>query len=261
MKPKGLLLATITGVLVSFAIAIDVFPQYFEFPPMPSKDEYGNVVMDNYSSKKGMAPVVFRHWTHRPFYTCRVCHIELYFMMVRNETGVRERDNRKGRFCGACHNGKDAFAPEEDGKKNCDRCHQLPDSPYKPDINKVLAGLPRYRFGNGVDWVKAVKKGKIHLKDSIFEEKVKRVKFEKELVLEAEMRMIPPARFTHKSHLLWLDCENCHPDIFDIKKKGTHFSMDQNLKGRFCGSCHGKVSFPLQDCWRCHIRKKRRRRR
>ncbi len=235
--------------------------QYFDFPPLPSKDKYGDVVMDNYSTKKGMKPVVFRHWTHRKSYTCRVCHSELYFMMYANATQVRERDNKRGRFCGACHNGKEAFAPETNDTKNCDKCHSYGNKGSQPDISTVLKGLPPNQYGNGVDWVKAIKNGVIHPKDSILDNPKERVRFDKDFYLRAEMAMIPPAKFLHSSHLPWLDCENCHPDIFDIKKKGTHFSMGENLKGRFCGGCHGKVSFPLQDCWRCHERGKRRRRR
>jgi c(7)-type cytochrome triheme protein len=50
-----------------------------------------------------------------------------------------------------------------------------------------------------------------------------------------------------------MDCSNCHPDIFSIKKKGTgDFSMDKNIFGNFCGACHMTVAFPMNDCKRCH---------
>ena len=46
---------------------------------------------------------------------------------------------------------------------------------------------------------------------------------------------------------------NCHPDVFNIKKKTTeHFEMRFILEGRFCGACHLTVAFPLNDCMRCH---------
>jgi hypothetical protein len=34
----------------------------------PRPDEFGNVVMNNFSEKNGMTPVVFSHWVHRAKY-------------------------------------------------------------------------------------------------------------------------------------------------------------------------------------------------
>ena len=41
--------------------------------------EYGDVVMNNYSSNAGMRPVVFPHWFHRVRFRCKVCHADLGF--------------------------------------------------------------------------------------------------------------------------------------------------------------------------------------
>ena len=50
-----------------------------------------------------------------------------------------------------------------------------------------------------------------------------------------------------------MDCAVCHPDIFNIKEKGTpYFSMETNIDGMFCGTCHMRVAFPMNDCRRCH---------
>ena len=75
----------------------------------PLPPEYGSTVMNALSEKNRVAPVVFDHWLHRAKYTCRVCHVDLGFAMEANATGVKEDDNRKGYYCGACHNGKVAF--------------------------------------------------------------------------------------------------------------------------------------------------------
>ncbi len=40
--------------------------------------EYGDVVMGKASMEIGL-PVIFRHWTHRDKYTCRLCHVDLEF--------------------------------------------------------------------------------------------------------------------------------------------------------------------------------------
>ena len=41
--------------------------------------EYGDVVINNYSDKAGVRPVVFPHWFHRARFTCKVCHADLGF--------------------------------------------------------------------------------------------------------------------------------------------------------------------------------------
>lgn len=75
----------------------------------------------------------------------------------------------------------------------------------------------------------------------------------KPIMLEAEWSSIPAAIFSHKAHTQWLDCNNGHPDIFNITKKTTkHFFMDRVLKREFCGVCHLTVAFPMDDCKRCH---------
>ena len=36
--------------------------------------------------------------------------------------------------------------------------------------------------------------------------------------------------FLHEEHFAELDCSNCHPDVFNIKKKGTEaFTMESNI--------------------------------
>ena len=56
---------------------------------------------------------------------------------------IHEDDNRNGLYCGSCHNGKEAFAPEATsltGKKvsNCLRCHsQGKDVDFQVDFYKV----------------------------------------------------------------------------------------------------------------------------
>ena len=79
------------------------------------------------------------------------------------------------------------------------------------------------------------------------------IKFEKKLELTADWSMAPMSIFPHKEHNDWLECENCHPDVFNIKKKSTqNLSMAYILDGKFCGVCHLNVAFPMQDCKRCH---------
>jgi c(7)-type cytochrome triheme protein len=230
----------------------DVYAQYWDFPPPPKPYDFGNLLINRASEKNNMQPVTFSHWSHREKYTCRVCHFELYFEMAVNTTEITEEDNRNGLFCGACHNDVAAFGHTE---KNCAKCHNGNLSYGKEKFQALRDRLPADKFGNNIDWVGAIAKGKITPKYSIFAEDEKPMEFDKRLTLEAEWNYVPPAYFPHAEHVQWLDCSNCHPDIFQIKKKTTkHFLMEYILERKFCGVCHLNVAFPMNDCTRCHPR-------
>jgi c(7)-type cytochrome triheme protein len=221
----------------------------FNLPPLPPREEYGNIVLDRLSTANGQEPVVFSHWLHRTKFTCRVCHGELDFQMKANATEITERGNRSGKFCGACHNGKIAF--KHNG--NCEKCHNGDRGFNSKALDTFLlkTPLPMTMAGNGVNWSEGMLNGTLK-PQTFIKKKSQDMKFDKELLLEAEMSIIPPAIFPHKAHTAWLDCENCHPDLFNIKKKGTHFSMVEILKGNYCGVCHLSVAFPMDECKRCH---------
>src|SRR5215468_7180631 len=75
--------------------------------PLPY--EYGRVILNNYSEKTALGPVVFEHWSHRARFTCRLCHVDVGFAQKANATAVNAADNMRGYYCGACHNGKTVF--------------------------------------------------------------------------------------------------------------------------------------------------------
>jgi len=218
-------------------------------------ERYGNVAMRNRSTKKGMAPVVFPHWSHRAKYTCNVCHVDLGFSMIRGGSGITRGDNLAGRFCGACHDGLTAFSVKHGQLKHCDRCHLKDVTELDRKFQDFAKDLPKTNYGDRIDWVKALEDGKI---------KPMRAFYSAEEFLELPENLQKPlilktisarsaAVFSHEKHVAWVDCSGCHPEIFNIKKKGTEsFSMDKNLYGFFCGACHLKVSFPMRDCGRCH---------
>ena len=82
--------------------------------------EYGDVT---YVRKaRGMDDVptaIFPHWIHRMQYKCGACHDEL-FKMKSGATAVTMDEIQAGKTCGACHNGKTAFASSF---ITCGRCH------------------------------------------------------------------------------------------------------------------------------------------
>lgn len=170
--------------------------------------------------------------------------------MKVNTTEITEASNKAGRYCGAsgCHDGKAAFGHDQ---PNCEKCHNGNRS-YGKEKFSELSNLPKRKLGNGIDWTKALRKGSITPVNYLMI-KPSDITYDKTLLLQAEWVNIPPAIFPHKAHVEWLDCNNCHPDIFNIKKKATkHFSMEFNLRGEFCGVCHLNIAFPMNDCKKCH---------
>jgi len=226
---------------------------WWKLPSLPQPENYGNILIDRASSNSGMKPVGFSHWSHRVNYTCRVCHFELEINMMLNTTEITEEQNRYGRYCGACHNGKIAFAHT---KENCEKCHNG-DITYGKEKFGTLSDLPPAKNGNGVDWVEALNSNKINPANYVLEE-TRLLKFEREVVIESPWAGISPVPFPHKIHGQWLDCSNCHPDIFQIKYESTSdLAMEAILNYEFCGVCHGRVSFPPNDnCKKCHTKMK-----
>jgi len=66
------------------------------------------------------APAIFPHWVHRMQFKCSVCH-ESIFKMKAGANPVTMEAINQGNYCGACHNGKTAFAPMFE---HCSRCHR-----------------------------------------------------------------------------------------------------------------------------------------
>jgi c(7)-type cytochrome triheme protein len=230
----------------------------------PAHHEYSNVVLNNVSEKNNIAPVVFNHWLHRAKYTCRLCHIDLKFAMTAGATGISENANNQGLYCGACHNGKEAFAPVKKGtsgesiKKNCDRCHSYGQKvKFETNFYLYTKGFPRGRFGNGIDWLKAEQQGKVTLKDHLegVSPEKKQTENPDDAVLKPTVGEMPEIIFSHKKHAVWNGCELCHPVIFSEKKGENKFTMAEIFEGKYCGTCHGTVSFSTLDCRRCHVKR------
>jgi len=253
----------LSGMVVLGIISSLVMAQTFGVKKVPPKPhEYGNVTINNYSEKNNIAPVVFNHWLHRARYTCRLCHVDIGFAMQAGGTGIKEADNKGGLYCGACHNGKEAFSAEEKDifgnvKKNCDLCHSYgKDVKFQKDFYDFVKGFPRARFGNKVDWLKAEGDHLITLKDYLEGISIKRkaLKIPLDTELKAKEIGMPDIIFSHEKHAVWNGCELCHPDIFGVKKGSTVYSMQDIFNGKYCGACHGKVAFPNNDCRLCHTK-------
>ena len=240
----------VTGILISCIIG--------SANAATKSHEFGNVVMHPAEPAKNGSDVTFRHWSHRDKYTCRVCHIDLEFSQIANDTGVLEEDNQDGLYCGACHNGREAFTIA-----TCTKCHPKNKTAEKQmarqaknDFRKFKKTMPPAGYGNKIDWMKAEETGKIKPKDflkgvSLKENKAKMVNRRNE-PLSAKLPGLPDIIFSHSKHVVWTGCGMCHPDTFALKTGQTKMTMQEITEGKFCGSCHGTVAFALNDCTLCH---------
>lgn len=247
----GLIKVILLCGLLMFVSPVRMEAQW-DLPPNLPPEEYGNILINRTSGKNGVKPAAFSHWIHRQKHTCRVCHFELEFNLKVNTTEITEAANRAGKYCGAggCHDGKTVFGHEN--KQDCEKCHNGIRG-YGKEKFSELSAFPKARFGNGINWVRALKSGMIKPLNYLAVKPPEEITYDKTLLLKAEWHGIPPAVFPHREHVQWLDCNNCHPDIFNIKKKTTkHFLMTRILEGEFCGVCHISVAFPMNDCKRCH---------
>ncbi len=230
----------------------------------PLPHEYGQVVLATPAGGR-MAPVTFDHWRHRARYTCRLCHVDVGFAMKAGATGIKPADNEAGYFCGACHDGKRSvdgkrlFAACDAGgeRSACQRCHAAPSPRGAAEFAAFAKGLPRGRFGNGVDWEKAEQDGQLKLVDALEGLSIPRrsITAQKDFALSPKLAGMPEIIFSHAKHTVWSGCEGCHPDIFvGVKRGATRYTMVEIFEGKYCGACHASVAFPTLDCQRCHAR-------
>jgi c(7)-type cytochrome triheme protein len=132
-----------------------------------------------------------------------------------------------------------------------------PGPPYgkeNRDPNVVLKDFPVDAEGN-VDWVKAFKENVIHPHESLDLKKPPMPPFNFDVEIPAVGAM-PNVIYPHYPHTFWLDCGNCHPSIFVMKRGANPISMVKIVNGEFCGRCHGRVAFPISNCTRCHVKPK-----
>jgi c(7)-type cytochrome triheme protein len=248
--------------LPNFASA-DNYSQYF--PYIPSAQYYGKVILNNYSKKAYVPPVVFDHWLHRAKFTCRLCHIDIGFTMKAETTDIKAADNINGYYCGACHDGKRVFEGKEifaacavkfteQDKKRCARCHSKGSTGQREYERKTFTeNLPRLH-GDLIDWEKAEAEGKIKPIDFLEGISYKRepLKAQEDFSIEVTT-WASDVIFSHKKHTVWNGCEVCHPMIFPSSKKGTvKYTMFEIMEGEYCGVCHASVAFSVYLCAKCH---------
>ena len=153
------------------------------------------------------------------------------------------------------------MAGKGDGKKKSGTAFKWGDG-WQPRAFRA-AGLPKDKYGL-IDWIKltedelALPKGSLDQNDPIYESPVHYV-FDEEgeediedIVMPVKSESISAVLYPHTTHTWWLKCKSCHPARFDRGAGDTDMTMKEMGKGKYCGECHGKVAFPLEDCNRCH---------
>ena len=115
---------------------------------------------------------------------------------------------------------------------------------------EALSVLSPDTAGNYVNWMDALRTGEITPRSNIWPDTTVEV-LDSDVILR-ETGDMPMVLFPHDSHTAWLDCSNCHDGMFEEVAGATKFGMKEILEGRYCGRCHGAVSFPLTECSRCH---------
>ena len=114
----------------------------------------------------------------------------------------------------------------------------------------ALSRLPADSAGNKVDWIRAFEDGYINPRSGLNNKKPPKL-LDTDILLN-NTGSLPRVLFPHRQHTMWLDCDNCHEKIFKSKTGATPITMSKILEGKYCGVCHGAVSFPLTECNRCH---------
>ncbi len=119
----------------------------------------------------------------------------------------------------------------------------------------ALGGMTPLGAGNRVNWVSSLEGGKIKPRWDRDDPAANAVVMDLNIVREVKGSM-PDVVYPHKQHTEWLDCSNCHPQIFIPQKGANQISMASIMLGQKCGVCHGKVAFPVSECRLCHSKKK-----
>ena len=112
--------------------------------------------------------------------------------------------------------------------------------------------LPKNEMGQP-DWVLALDKSIIEPRSAIGGEYTPKPVFRFDFYLKGPVPEFD-AYFPHSTHTRHLDCASCHPKLF--RYRGTKITMEDIDAGKYCGFCHGSVSFPpsLENCTRCHTK-------
>jgi c(7)-type cytochrome triheme protein len=116
--------------------------------------------------------------------------------------------------------------------------------------NQALKGFPLVKKQGELDWGEALNSGLIQPRASLSGEGEMMV-LDLDIVMK-DTQSKPYVRFSHKIHTQWLECSNCHQQIFIPMTGANPISKTAILDGKYCGVCHNKVALTTHNCERCH---------
>lgn len=244
---------------------------------------------------KPLESVIFSHQDHlQKGASCQTCHSGLFAMEALNAQKNKDftMDSfYQGKYCGACHNGKKAFAADT----QCARCHlgfgarvaaeAVPACKSSVTLGKSKQGVA---FNHATHVKKATcrnchpspfipKEGadKIRMADhsqgkfcfTCHNEKGKET-FARRDCNRCHKKAIPAPQetinfgkeskmgtvaFQHESHQLKAGCIACHPKTFSFKKGTAKIGFSDHTSGKSCFVCHAqKNGTASYACNRCH---------
>jgi len=218
---------------------------------------------------KQTGPVLFKHSVHlEKDPQCNTCHTGIFKTATSPPVSMAAME--KGKSCGACHNGKKAFALSA-----CTKCHPVKELNFSvkatgdvPFSHKIHVDL--YKCGEchtkvfpaarskGAVSMAEMEKGKscgvCHDGKSAFTVKENCAKCHPIKELNFVVKDAGDVAFSHKSHTGLYKCGECHTKIFAAARAKTAISMAEMEKGKSCGACHdGKAAFTVKEnCGTCH---------
>ncbi len=231
---------------------------------------YAVNVRDVTFTTKHAGKVVFSHTDHISkkglANNCRACHDVLFDLKKKKHFSMAEM--KKGKSCGACHDGKKVFSIEE-----CARCHQTRDITYKIKATGPTVFSHNVHLAASADCgvchpalfaagpnkhysMKDMKKGKscgaCHNRKKAFGldacvtcHPVKEITY--------QVKATGPTLFSHKIHLEITGCEECHPKLYSPSQWNRRVGMVAMEKGASCGACHNsQMAFSVKECSKCH---------
>ncbi|ABK99190.1 cytochrome c3 family protein [Pelobacter propionicus] len=198
---------------------------------------------------------------------CRGCHPRIFVAGANKRATMA--DMEKGKSCGACHNGTNAF-----DVKSCTTCHPADDILFKvretgpthfPHARHIEAHhcgdchtrlYPTTRRSKKVSMAE-MEKGKScgACHNGTNASPLTRCATchpTKELVFE--VKESGNVSFSHTFHGEIYKCGECHPALYATTRSTVMVSMQEMEKEKSCGACHeGKNAFSVAgDCEKCH---------
>lgn len=240
---------------------------------------------------KPVKSVLFTHKSHgaEQGLSCIRCHnglFEMEALKVQERKDFNMESFYRGKYCGACHNGKDAFAADT----QCARCHiRVKGAEPRREVPSYKVSQPFARSQTPVSFShdkheKSAKCSQCHpglfkiktgankityadhsRKTSCFVCHDGKTSFSWNTCNRCHIRTPMPGdaialgkgdkvtMFSHQVHMAKYSCGSCHPSLFPSKRGVVKITAADHNSQKACFFCHaGTAGKTFYDCSRCH---------